>query len=66
MDPELTDALVQLFASGVLIGLAVGIAIGHWMRGLEHGWRTLLGTSYISSLKREDETYAEWQERLKG
>lgn len=55
---------VVILAIGFLMGTAMGIAIGHWMRGLEHGWRTLIGTSYIDRLKRPDETYSEWQERL--
>lgn len=58
------SSTVNILAMGFVMGISVGIVIGHWMRGLEHGWRTLIGTSYINRLKRPDETHTEWQERI--
>jgi citrate synthase len=42
-----------IFASGFVVGL-----VHHWIRDIRRG-------DYIHRLKREDETYTEWQERIK-
>lgn len=44
---------VIIFASGFVVGL-----VHHWVRDIKSG-------AYLERLKREDESYTEWQERIK-